>query len=49
MREGTELLADEVAGPLTVEQKEIADGKVGAITKSLRQAVLEMVDTETRD
>lgn len=34
---------------VAVEQKTIADGKVGAITQSLRQAVLAMVETECAD
>lgn len=32
---------------VAVEQKDIADGKVGPITQSLRQAVLAMVESET--
>lgn len=32
---------------VAVEQKDIADGKVGPITQSLRQAVLAMVEAET--
>ena len=33
---------------VAVEQKDIADGKVGPITQLLRKAVLAMVDSETK-
>ncbi len=33
---------------IAVEQKDIGDGKVGAITRNLRQAVLKMVEEETK-
>ena len=32
---------------IAVEQKDIGDGKVGEITRSLREAVLKMVEEET--
>jgi branched-subunit amino acid aminotransferase/4-amino-4-deoxychorismate lyase len=34
---------------VAVEQKDIADGKVGDVTRSLREAVLAMVERETTD
>jgi branched-subunit amino acid aminotransferase/4-amino-4-deoxychorismate lyase len=34
---------------VAVEQKDIADGKVGSITSKLREAILQMVDAETID
>lgn len=43
MREGTELLADEVAGPLTVEQKEIVE-ILDASSRNLQKLIEQLLD-----
>ena len=43
MREGTELLADEVAGPLTPEQKEIVD-ILDASSRNLQKLIEQLLD-----
>ncbi|WP_313773963.1 two component system sensor histidine kinase QseE/GlrK, partial [Enterobacter huaxiensis] len=43
MREGTELLADEVAGPLTSEQKEIVD-ILDASSRNLQKLIEQLLD-----
>ena len=43
MREGTELLADEVAGPMTVEQKEIVE-ILDASSRNLQKLIEQLLD-----
>src|SRR5690606_4786674 len=43
MREGTELLADEVAGPLTAEQKEIVE-ILDASSRNLQKLIEQLLD-----
>jgi two-component system sensor histidine kinase GlrK len=43
MREGTELLADEVAGPLTPEQKEIVE-ILDASSRNLQKLIEQLLD-----